>query len=93
MRKYGIYTDIVGGSEYRIFANSFRGKYSFLNLTLCTVLKGHGTYRCGNYSRGKLFKGGNYSRKYDRSKKVLTQYTNTISKEFAFQSKVKTNTS
>ena len=26
---------------YRISANSFRGNYSFLNLTLCTVTKGH----------------------------------------------------
>ena len=25
---------------YRISANSFRGKYSFLNLTLCTVHTG-----------------------------------------------------
>ena len=44
-------------SKYRISANSFRGNYSFLNLTLCTVTFGHSTYRCE-----KLFKGGNYSR-------------------------------
>ena len=56
--------------KYRISANSFRGNYSFLNLTLCTVTFDHSTYRCGNYSREetiqgrKLFKGGNYSWKY-----------------------------
>ena len=38
-------------SAYRISANSFRGNYSFLNLTLCTVTFGVSTYRCGNYSR------------------------------------------
>ena len=32
-------------------ANSFRGNYSFLNLTLCTVTFAHSTYRCGNYLR------------------------------------------
>ena len=36
---------------YRISANSFRGNYSFLNLTLCTVTFDHSTYRCENYSR------------------------------------------
>ena len=40
---------------YHISANSFRGNYSFLNLTLFTVTFGNSTYRCGNYSRGKLF--------------------------------------
>ena len=30
-------------NSYRIFANSFHGNYSFLNLTLCTVIKGHCT--------------------------------------------------
>ena len=35
---------------YRISANSFRGTYSFLNLTLCT-------YRCGNYSRAETIRG------------------------------------
>ena len=46
-------------SKYRISANSFRGNYSFLNLTLCT---------CDLWTQyiqvRKLFKGGNYSRKY-----------------------------
>ena len=36
---------------YHISANSFRGNYSFLNLTLCIVTFGHSTYSCGNYSR------------------------------------------
>ena len=46
---------------YRISSYSFRGNYSFLNLTLCTVTFVHSTYRCGNYSseetiqRRKLF--------------------------------------
>ena len=59
---------------YRISANSFRGNYSFLNSTLCTVTFSNSTYRCGNYSREetiqgrKLFKGGNYSRKYGNCK-------------------------
>ena len=36
---------------YRISAKSFRGNYSFLNLTLCTKTFDHSTYRCENYSR------------------------------------------
>ena len=43
--------------EYRISANSFRGNYSFLNLTLSTVTFGHSTYRCGNYSREETIQG------------------------------------
>ena len=43
--------------KYRISANSFRGNYSFLNLTLCTVTFGHSTYRCGNYSREETIQG------------------------------------
>ena len=46
---------------YRISANSFRGNYSFLNLTLCTVHTGAETIQ-----GRKLFKGGNYSRKYGK---------------------------
>ena len=42
---------LTGKSNYRISANSFRGNYSFLNLTLCTVTFGDSTYRCRNYSR------------------------------------------
>ena len=42
---------------YRISANSFRGNYSFLNLTLCTVTFDHSTYRCGNYSREETIQG------------------------------------
>ena len=38
--------------SYRISANSFRGNYSFLNL-----IKGHSTYRCGNYSREETIRG------------------------------------
>ena len=43
--------------RYRISANSFRGNYSFLNLTLCTVTFGNSTYRCGNYSREETIQG------------------------------------
>ena len=43
--------------KYRISANSFRGNYSFLKLTLCTVTFGHNTYRCGNYSRAETIRG------------------------------------
>ena len=42
---------------YCIFKNSFRGNYSFLNQTLCTVTFDHSTYRCGNYSREETIKG------------------------------------
>ena len=42
---------------YRISANSFRGNYSFLNLTLCTVTFGYSTYRCGNYSGEETIQG------------------------------------
>ena len=44
-------------NNYRISANSFRGNYSFLNLTLCSVTFGHSTYRCGNYSRKESIQG------------------------------------
>ena len=37
------YNDLEVISEYRIFANSFRGNYSFLNLALCTVTFGYST--------------------------------------------------
>ena len=40
---------------YRISANSFRRNYSFLNLTLLLA---------ETIQERKLFKGGNYSRKY-----------------------------
>ena len=43
--------------SYRISANSFRGNYSFLNLSLCTVTFDHSTYRCGNYSREETICG------------------------------------
>ena len=42
---------------YRISANSFRGNYSFLNLTLCTVTFVYSTYRSGNYSRDETIQG------------------------------------
>ena len=43
----------------RISVNSFRGIYSFLNLTLCTVtlVTVHTLYRCGNYSREETICG------------------------------------
>ena len=43
--------------EYCISANSFRGNYSFLKLTLCTVTFDHSTYSCGNYSRAETIHG------------------------------------
>ena len=43
--------------DYRISSYSFRGNYSFLNLTLCTVIFVHSTYRCGNYSREETIQG------------------------------------
>ena len=42
---------------YHISAYSFRGNYSFLNLTLCTVTFGNSTQRCGNYSREETIQG------------------------------------
>ena len=48
---------ISGLIKYRISANSFRGNYSFFNLTLCTVTFDHSTYRCGNYSREETIQG------------------------------------
>ena len=49
----------VGSSDliYHMSSYSFRGNYSFLNLTLCTVTFGNITYRCGNYSREKTIQG------------------------------------
>ena len=48
-------------SKNHISANSFRGNYSFLNLTLCTVRVHTGVETT---QERKLFKGGNYSQKY-----------------------------
>jgi hypothetical protein len=43
---------------YRISSYSFRGNYSFLNLTLCnTVSFGDSAYKCGNYSREETIQG------------------------------------
>ena len=42
---------------YPISSFSFRGNYSFLNLSLCTVTFDHSTYRCGNYSREEIIQG------------------------------------
>ena len=42
---------------YCISSYSFRGNYSFLNLTLCTVTFGNSTYMCGNYSRKETIQG------------------------------------
>ena len=61
---------------YRISANSFRVNYSFLNLTLnmyCDLWSQH-------IQVWKLFKGGNYSRKYGMQKicKALFYYYRTL---------------
>ena len=50
---------ILTGNQtmYHISANSFRGNYSFLNLTLCSMTFDHSTYRCGNYSREEIIQG------------------------------------
>ena len=42
---------------YLISSYSFRGNYSFFNLTLCTVTFGNSIYRCGNYSREETIQG------------------------------------
>ena len=42
---------------YRISANSFRRKYSFLNLTLWAVTFEYSTYRCRKYSREETIQG------------------------------------
>ena len=52
-------------NNYHISSYSFRGNYSFLELTLCTVTFGNSTYRYAETIQGrKLFKGENYMRKY-----------------------------
>ena len=53
---------------YRISANSFRGNYSFLNLSLCTVTLITVHTGAETIQGRKLFKGGNYSRKYGTRK-------------------------
>ena len=53
---------------YHISANSFRGNYSFLNLTLCTVTFDHSTYRCGNYSRVEIIRGNTVFNIFEKSK-------------------------
>ena len=53
-------------ANYCIFANSFLGNYSFLNLALCTVTK-----------VWKLFKGRHYLRKY--SSWVFKQFSRLFS--------------
>ena len=73
---------------YRISANSFRGNYSFLKLSLCTVTFGQVTvHKSAETIQGrKLFKCGNYSRKYgtpisncDFSKKMVKNFNIFIS--------------
>ena len=44
---------------YRISANSFRGNYSFLNLTLCTVTFGYSTVTFGQVHTGAEIIRGN----------------------------------
>ena len=50
-------TYIIQNFIYRISANSFRGNYSFLNLTLGSMTFGYSTFRCGNYSREETIRG------------------------------------
>jgi len=64
MKFYFSYKKSLKKQFYRISANSFRGNYSFLNLALCKsaeIIPGR-----------KLFKGGNYLRKYGISKMLLS---------------------
>ena len=66
--------------DYRISTNSFRKNYPFLkveNVEIFIQFSPYGNFllhklnSCrGNYSRGKLFKEGNYSRKYGKLQKV-----------------------
>ena len=58
-------------SKYRISANSFRGNYSFLDLTLCTVTFDLSTYRCGNYSRAETIRGNRSYQKMSKRKVVF----------------------
>ena len=55
-------------SKYRIYSYSFRGNYSFLNLEiqgLQHIRPKVIVYKCAETIQGrKLFKGGNYVRKY-----------------------------
>ena len=61
---------------YRISANSFRGNYSFLNLTLCTVTFGCSTYRCGNYLREETIQGRKLFAeiRYSKSSKIAKYF-------------------
>ena len=55
-------------NTYRISANSFRGKYSFLKVEIQRsqyIRPKFTVHKCAETIQGrKLFKGGNYSRKY-----------------------------
>ena len=54
-----------------ISTNIFRGNYSFLNLTLCTVTFVHSTYKCGNYSREETIQGRKLFAEIRYMKKVM----------------------
>ena len=55
-------------SSYRIFSHSFRGNYSFLNLEIHRsqyITPKVTVHKCAEIIQGrKLFKGGNFMRKY-----------------------------
>jgi hypothetical protein len=61
--------------KYRISANSFRGKYSFLKVEIqrSQYIRPKVTlHKCAETIQGrKLFKGGNYSRKYGKLISIL----------------------
>ena len=50
--------------DYRISSYCFRGNYSSLNLSLCTVTFGDSTYRCGDYSRAETIRGNMVPKKH-----------------------------
>ena len=73
--RLNIYNIYIDEKEYRISSYSFRGNYSFLNLEIqrSQYIRPKVTvHKCAETIQGrKLFKGGNYMRKYGISKKIL----------------------
>ena len=65
---------VVAGCHYRISANSFRGNYSFLKLSLFTVTFDLYFINLNSCQGRKLFKGGNYSRKYGMYNLFFTNF-------------------
>ena len=59
--------------NYRISSYSFRGNYSFLNLTLCTVTFDYSTYRGGNYTKAETIRGNTVDAFDERSATKLLQ--------------------